>query len=247
MHPSQSMIELIDSNPYALRRSADRRLFIGASIGALVIVFAGFARTYFLKFLFDTAPLPWLVQLHGAVMTTWFLLFFAQTTLVARDRADLHRRLGGVGAVLVVVMLALGMVVVVSAAAREVHAHAQDAPFFLMLLAVDPFTLVVFAALIATAIAMRNRRGDVHKRLMLLGTLSLTAVAIGRFPLPSFAYFWLLYGLCLAVPVVIDTVRNRRLHPVFGWGAPSLLLSLFLVWRLALTPTWMRIAERLVS
>jgi hypothetical protein len=144
-------------------------------------------------------------------------------------------------------MVVLGIVVVVVAAAREVHAHTQDAPFFLMLLAADPFTLLVFAALVATAIAMRHRRGDVHKRLMLLATLSLTSVAIGRFPFPSFAYFWLAYGLCLFVPVVIDTVRNRRLHPVFGWGAPSLLLSLYLVWRLGLTPTWMRIAERLVS
>lgn len=241
------MIESLNISPDTLRRSPDRRLFVAAAIGALVIVFAGFARTYFLKHLFDTPPLPWLVQLHGAVMTSWFLLFFAQTSLVARHRADLHRRLGSVGAVLVVLMVILGMVVVVSAAAREVHAHTKDAPFVLMLLAVDPFTLVVFAALIATAIAMRHRRGDVHKRLMLLGTLSLTSVAIGRLPFPSFAYFWLAYGLCLFVPVIVDTVRNRRLHPVFGWGAPSLLLSLFLVWRLALTPTWMHIAQRLVS
>jgi uncharacterized iron-regulated membrane protein len=38
---------------------------------------------------------------------------------------DLHRRLGVLGAALVVVMVVLGIVVVVVAAAREVHAIAR--------------------------------------------------------------------------------------------------------------------------
>jgi hypothetical protein len=241
-----AMIELQALNPYSLPRSSDRRLFVGAAIGALVVVFIGFARTYFLKFLYHAPALPWLVHLHGAVMISWFLLFFAQTLLIARNRADLHRRLGKVGAVLAVVMVVLGMIVVARAAAREVNAHAQDAPFFLMLLAVDPFFLLVFAGLTASAIAMR-RRGEVHKRLMLLGTISLTPFAIGRLLSPAESLFWLVYGLCLFVPATVDTVRNRRLHPVFGWGAPSLVVSLYVVWRLAWTPVWMRFAERLVS
>ena len=241
------MIESPNDGPYTSQRSPDRRFFVGAAIAALAIVFVGFAHTYFLKFLFDTPALPGLVQVHGAVMTAWFLLFFVQTWLISKHRADLHRRLGEVGAALVVVMVVLGMVVVVSAAAREVHAHAKDARFFLMLLILDPFTLLVFAAMIATAIALRHRRSDVHKRLMLLATLSLTSVAIGRLPFPSLSYFWLVYGLVLFAPAIIDAVRNRRLHPVFGWGAPSLLLSLYLVYRFSLTPAWMRIAERLVS
>lgn len=240
------MIESLSTNPYTLSRAPDRRLFVGAAIGAIVIVFAGFSRTYFLNHLFRGPALPWLLQLHGAVMTSWFVLFFAQTSLISRHRADLHRKLGALGAVLVVVIVVLGTVVTVHAAAREAHAHSQNAPFFLMLLAADPFILIVFAALVGSAIAVRHRRGDVHKRLMLLATLSLTSVALARLPL-SFAFFWVAYGLCLFVPVAIDTVRNRRLHPVFGWGAPSLLLSLFLVYLVASTPAWMRFAERLVS
>ena len=62
-------------------------------------------------------------------MTSWFLLVFAQTCLIARHRTDLHRRLEATGAALVVVMVVLGMTVIVHAAAREVHAHAKDAPF----------------------------------------------------------------------------------------------------------------------
>ncbi|HEV2268732.1 MAG TPA: hypothetical protein VGR92_04675 [Steroidobacteraceae bacterium] len=231
----------------ALRHSPDPRLLVWAASGILGIVFVGFARTYFLKFLFDSPPLPWLVHLHGAVMTSWFVLFFAQTCLIARHRVDLHRRLGAVGAALAVVMIVLGIIVVTYAAAREVHAHTKHAPFFLMLLAFDPFVLLVFAALVTGAIAMRNRRGDIHKRLMLLATLSLTPVAIGRLPFPSEGIFWLVYALCLFTPVAVDTVRHHRLHPVLGWGAPSLLASLYVVHRLALAPTWLHFAARLVS
>jgi len=77
---------------------------------------------------------------------------------------------------------------------------------------------------------------------MLLGTISLTPFPIGRLLLPAEPLFWLVYGLCLFVPATVDTVRHRRLHPVFGCGTPSLVLSLDVVWRLALTPAWMRFA-----
>jgi hypothetical protein len=241
------MTELLNTNAQPSRLAPDRRLFVGGAIAIAVIVFVGFARTYFLKLWYDTPALPWLVHVHGAVMTAWFLLFFGQTCLIARHRADLHRVLGAIGAALIVVMVVLGMVVVAHAAAREVHAHAKDAAFFLMLLALDPFMLLVFAALAASAIAMRNRRSDLHKRLMLLATLSLTLFAIGRLPFPSEAIAWLVYALCLVVPVIIDTVSNHRLHPAFGWGAPAVFISLYLVRQLATTPAWIHFAQRLVS
>jgi len=56
--------------------------------------------THRLKSLFGTPPLPWLVHLHGFLMTSWFALFFVQVRLVAAHRVDLHRRLGVVGAAL---------------------------------------------------------------------------------------------------------------------------------------------------
>lgn len=83
-----AVIELPIPTRIRLLRPSDRKLFAGAAIGALVVVFAGFSRTYFLKFLYHTPALPWLVHLHGAVMTSWFVLFFAQTSLISRHRAD---------------------------------------------------------------------------------------------------------------------------------------------------------------
>lgn len=56
-------------------RRADHRYYAWAGAAAFAIVFAGFARTYFLKFLFGAPELPWLLHLHGALMTSWFILF----------------------------------------------------------------------------------------------------------------------------------------------------------------------------
>src|SRR4029078_3829549 len=81
-------------------RSHDHLFYVGMSLASMVTVFVGFAPTYYLKGYFHGAPLAPLVHLHGVVFTTWILLFFGQTVLVARDRTDLHRKLGWAGAIL---------------------------------------------------------------------------------------------------------------------------------------------------
>ena len=53
------------------RRLFVRRLFLTAAIAFVLIVLAGFARTYYVKGVFGTPPLPsGLVHLHGLLMAT---------------------------------------------------------------------------------------------------------------------------------------------------------------------------------
>jgi hypothetical protein len=69
------------------------------ALASALTVFTGFARTYYLRSVFDGPAVPTpLVHLHGAVFTAWILVFVAQTSLVAARRTDLHRRLGVVAA-----------------------------------------------------------------------------------------------------------------------------------------------------
>ncbi len=49
---------------------ADHRYFAWAGMAAFTIVFAGFARTSCLKFLFGAPALPWLQHLLGALTTS---------------------------------------------------------------------------------------------------------------------------------------------------------------------------------
>ncbi|MGZ5584430.1 MAG: hypothetical protein ACXWF2_15115 [Usitatibacter sp.] len=79
------------------RPAGERSLHFGASIVALLVVFAGFAPTYFLKGVFNGPELSTLKHAHGIVMTAWFTLFLVQARLIAsaivmRKRGPYHKR-----------------------------------------------------------------------------------------------------------------------------------------------------------
>ena len=61
----------------------DRLFFSTMAIAAAVTVFVGFAPSYYLR-PSTLPPLAPLVQLHGIVFTSWFLLFATQTRLLPR-------------------------------------------------------------------------------------------------------------------------------------------------------------------
>jgi len=65
-----------------------------ASFGILIasIVFA----PQFLKFAAGTFPIAWVLNLHGALMTAWLVLFLAQALLASTGRLALHRKLGAI-------------------------------------------------------------------------------------------------------------------------------------------------------
>src|SRR5580704_4292383 len=100
------------SGTIANRRASGQRFYAGVAIGTALLVFVGFARTYYLKVLFGTPELQVLLHVHGLVMTTWFVLFFVQVRLIAVHRTALHRRLGVGGAILAGLVLVLSTMVV---------------------------------------------------------------------------------------------------------------------------------------
>ena len=70
----------------SIRLLRERLFFSGMTVAFAVIVFIGFAPTYFLRPLSDQPGLPWLVHLHGALFSAWILLRLIQQ-LVAVKRA----------------------------------------------------------------------------------------------------------------------------------------------------------------
>jgi hypothetical protein len=228
----------------AFRHDTDHRFFIGAAIGIASIVFAGFARSYYLRSLFGMPALPLMLHVHGLVMTSWIVLFFTQTCLIAAHRVDWHRRLGMFGAALAVLVVVVGVIANVHAAAGAVRTPPTHPPAFLFILGFNLIDVLVFAIFVCTAIVLRRRR-DLHKRLMLLGTLSMLGQPIARMVSNSTAL--LLVYLCVLICVAIDTFRHRRVHLAFAWGAPLLIVSLQLAYLGAQTETWIRFARWLVT
>jgi hypothetical protein len=233
------------------RRGAfDHRFYAWTGVAAFAIVFAGFARTYYLKTLFRTPALPWLLHLHGGLMTVWFALFFVQTYLIASHRVSVHRRLGVAGATLAASIVVIAVTVLVKGAARDIHVPAARSRSILFL-GTGLVDVAVFSGLVGAAVVLR-RRSDFHKRLMLLATLTILVAALARIPLGivergGLSAAILLDDLCIAVVVAVDTFRHRRLHPAFAWGAPLFIVSMHLADVGARTPLWMRFATRLVS
>ena len=100
-----------------------------AAVALALSVLIGFAPTYYLKGLYGTPALSSLVHVHGMLFTLWTLFVVTQTTLVAARRTDLHRRLGIVGGMLAVPMLAVGTAVAIPAAKRDPIPGLQPLPW----------------------------------------------------------------------------------------------------------------------
>jgi hypothetical protein len=132
----------------------DKLFFSGAAVAILVTVFLGFARTYYLAGVFR-APLPnLLVHIHGAVFSLWILLLITQTSLIASDRVDIHRRVGLFGFGLACLMVILGLMAATDSLARHFapgEAGAGVKAFY----AVPVADMVVFSTLIY--FGFRNR------------------------------------------------------------------------------------------
>jgi hypothetical protein len=196
-----------------------RRFYVGIAIAFMVVVFVGFAPTYYLKFYFLDAPLRPLVHLHGIVFTAWIVLVFAQTVLVARRQVDMHRRLGMAGALLAVLMVVVGVATNVAFARRNL---ATLGPAILR-----PFTeIFVFAILSAAGILYRHRP-EVHKRLMLLATIALLHAAIGRIDIlqAGRVMSWIATDLFVVACLGHDLLSRGRVHPAYIWGGTFLVFS----------------------
>lgn len=259
VHVSADAVDARGARPPArmFANRADHALYRWAAIAAFTVVVVGFARTYYLKLLFGTPPLPWLLHLHGALMTSWFALFFVQTSLIAAHRVQLHKRLGILGAVLAGLIVIVGTAVALRRTARVLHGPTHGGhplQFMGFILAV----LLVFAILVGAALLLRRRR-DWHKRLMLLSCLSLTGPGLTRIPPDWFhAFAFLKSGgpaglfsldlLLVYACIAWDTWRHRRLHPAFVCGALLIAAEdLPFIWILLSSSAWTHIATWLVS
>jgi hypothetical protein len=236
----------------------DHGFYRWTAIAAFTVVVVGFARTYYLRLLFGAPALPWLLHLHGALMTSWFALFFVQTSLIAAHRVRLHKRLGILGGVLAGLIVVVATTVALHGAARELHRPTTGGPPPLQFMGFILIVLLVFAILVGAALLLRRRR-DWHKRLMLLSCLSMTGPGLTRIPPQWFHAFAFLktggptglFGLDLVLVyacVAWDTWRYRRLHPAFVCGALLIVAyDLPFIWMFLSSATWTRIATWLVS
>jgi hypothetical protein len=227
--------------PIVVQGRHDRLFFGTMAIVLALIVFGGFGPTYYFRF-FDGGPQatvsgkPFnvLVHLHGALFTSWVLLFIVQTALVASRRVALHRRLGVAGAILAAAMIVAGTLTAIDAARRGASAVGIDPLSFM---AIPIFDMVLFAAFISAALVNRRRK-ELHKRLMLLAYSVLLTAAMARLPGVSPLGPLVFFGLSFLIVVcaaLYDFVTRRQVHHVYLWGGA--LIFIMVPVRLAISGT----------
>lgn len=238
----------MQATPVINRRRRERWFYIAMSIAAMITVFAGFAPTYYLRPYFNTAPLMPLLHVHGIVFTSWLVLFLIQTTLVAANRTDIHRRLGILGGVIATLMILIGA----STAVIRASQGATPVPGVssLSFLVVPLGDISVFAILVGAGFYYR-RRPDVHKRLMLLATVSILAAAIARLPFAIMqagppAFFGITDLFVLAC-ILYDLITLKRVHRATALAALLIIASQPLRLMLAGTHVWLAFAGWLTS
>lgn len=231
----------------ARARQRDHRFFAGMALATAVVVFVGFAPSYYLRSVTGAPPLSPLVHLHGLLSTGWMLLFLSQAALVSAGRVDLHRRLGMLGAVLVPVLVVVGYLTAVTAARNGVTPPGGPPP--LNFLAVPLVTILAFGLLAAVGVS-RRRHPETHKRLMLLATIALLTPALARFryfgpggPLMAIGGSWAFVLACMGY----DRISHGRIHPAFLWGGLLLMISLPLRFAVARTEAWLSVARWLTT
>jgi FtsH-binding integral membrane protein len=236
----------------AQRRSWNGNWYFPAmSLLMIAIAVAGFAPS-----LVDpsrrSAPITWLVAVHGILLFGWLLLFSLQTMLIATRHVSLHRSMGIVALALIVVLVPLSFEVTVEMVRRgfdlsgDQLAKGDDALFS----AIFNFVAVIEFALLALAGLAFRRRKEVHKRLMLFANIPLMLAPITHFfghlkVLSPLAILGSLVGL-LVIAIAGDYFYGGRV-PRLTWG---LGIFVFVVQPVTAvfgkTPAWHHFAAWLV-
>ena len=236
----------IEQAPRAKR--SDSLFFPLMAITIALIVFAGFAPTYYLKYQFNGPPLDLLKMIHGAAFTSWIALLITQTGLVAGNRRDLHRKLGVLGTGLAVIMVVLGTMLAIDALRRGLVPPGAPSPaaFF----AVPMGDLAAFVALVSLGVINRKRM-DYHKRYVLLATTALLGAAVARIQLDVIQQAvlpmsFLGADLFILAVAAYDLATKRRVHPATIWSGVILVGSQALRMWIGGTQAWNDFATSLL-
>lgn len=230
----------------------EKRFFFYMSLVCAVLIFIGFAPSYYLKPVFQAPPpLSAMSHLHGLLATAWTLLFAFQAWLIGYERPMLHRRLGLMGAVLFGAVVAIGFMTAINAA--RLGNVPPASPPGMVFMAVPFFGMLGAAALGLTGLWKRAQR-DAHMRYMMATFIAMTPpathrifVGAGHAPEALLLAFGIM-NVLLGIAMLYDLRKTGRVHPAYLWSALVFLLTeAGIVWAFRDQESWMQIANWLVQ
>lgn len=209
--------------------------FIIVSGLLLAMMVVGFTQTLYLRPVFDPPPLPFYIYIHGAALTLWFILLFAQTLLAATRRIALHRKLGIASIGLAVLIVFSSLAVMLGAAPRlaaEIPLEGVALLEVTLVFWTNIVMLIGFTTFFTLGVLNRRRLSS-HRPLMLLAAIAMMPPAIARmFRWPGFdtlpdAPLSILIVLMLLISVIVqDVAVNRRFYAPVAIGTPVFFVVL---------------------
>ena len=236
------------------RRRRERNFFTAMVVALVLSVVIGFIPTYYLRSSFPDSqqfapPERFFYAIHGTVCSAWTVLILVQTWLVRGRHLALHRTLGMLGMVVAAGVMLTAMYGALLAGNREQGFMAP--PFAPEVFVLVPLLDAALFGLLTGAAVVYRRKPQVHKRLILLGTLSMCQAALVRIT-PIWEWSGPVVQLVMTlVFVVVLAVWDRRtmgrVHPVTLWVGFPLFFSEFLRFPIAMTETWQHIGRFLLG
>lgn len=219
-------------------RRYDHFFFSGMSLLILATVFLGFAHSYYLAGVFH-APLPSrIIHIHGVIFSCWILLLITQTSLVAAEHTDIHRRLGIAGFLLACLMVVVGVLAATDKLARSSAPPGLDPKTFFIIPITD---MLIFSVLVFCAFRARFNPAA-HERLILIATTSLMVAAIARWP------FAVIHGspivatmmtyVFLLLLVAYDWWSTRKVYRATIWASVFLIIVQQIRFPIGQTVVW---------
>ena len=225
----------------------DRYFYLIMSLVIVGVVVYGFSHTINGNLIHPAYPRPLVLYFHAAIFTGWLVLLMTQSTLIRVRNVKLHRKLGLSAISLAIAIPVIGIVTGVAMARFNTQHGSADAPQFLI---VPVYDMVVFTIAVGLAIVWR-KKPEYHRRLMLLAACALTIAAFNRFPSSIVPDNWGYAAVDALILICIarDLFVTRRVHPVYLYGLPLMILGQALTMYIYLTraPYWMLIAHRIVG
>lgn len=241
-------------------RAARSPFFLFLAIVCAAVAIFGFVPTYWLQIQAGTFVGSPLLHIHGALNTAWVLFLIIQASLVSTGKIRNHRDWGLAGIALATLVIVVGYAAaIVGLQERLARGEGDTARAFL---ATPVTAMTLFAIFTAAAIACTHPP-EWHKRLMLLGTISLVNAAAARFAFlivlghrpglrPGLVaappeLMPTVVGLLLQLIVVAGMIRDKRtcgsVHPAWSIGLVISALTLVLKVPLSHTAGWLAFAE----
>lgn len=230
-----------------LQQMVNKYFYFAMSLLIAAIVASGFSRTVNDNLLHPSVPRPLILWFHAAAFSGFVVFFIFQSALVRTHNVKWHRFFGWFGAALGTVMIPLGVVTsIVMGRFDTYQKHEPGAEAFLI---VPFYDMVAFAVFFGLAVLWR-KKSELHRRLIFIATCGLLDAAFGRY---DFIYnhglfFWCLDGVIL-LGVLRDLFVNRRIHKVYVYALPSLIVVQAFVdytW-LSSSAWWVRIGHAILG